>query len=367
MLDPRNYLNEQNIFAFENLSFDSKYHTISTIRSIVKDTYLDTDTYAGYFLDAGKTYGVSPVHLASRVKQEGGTDSSYAAVSGKLTNTWNVTNSGYVCTGFGTKEDNKFKVNNGSYPYIRTTSNVNSNILKYSNGNKMTVNSNDTVTLISSTKYNGFVKEQVNVREEAKTSSKLLGTLNKNAAVSLTSKTTIKGSGCSEWYKINYKYGTGYVCASYINPNAGCTTGSWYHVKVNKSLKGIYNFYNIGAYGSNPVIRGVVAAAGFVDNNDGTPWNTRAKAIKYGASFIANGYINQGQDTMYYQKFNTGPNATTNRYTHQYMTNILAPASESLTTYESYNSLNILNNAYVFKIPVYNSMPTEFTTHPLVK
>ena len=87
MLDPRNYLNEQNIFAFENLSFDSKYHTISTIRSIVKDTYLDTDTYAGYFLDAGKTYGVSPVHLASRVKQEGGTDSSYAAVSGKLTNT----------------------------------------------------------------------------------------------------------------------------------------------------------------------------------------------------------------------------------------------------------------------------------------
>ena len=70
---------------------------------------------------------------------------------------------------------------------------------------------------------------------------------------------------------------------------------------------------------------------------------------------------------MYYQKFNTGPNATTNRYTHQYMTNILAPASESLTTYESYNSLNILNNAYVFKIPVYNSMPTEFTTHPPVK
>jgi len=367
MLDPRNYLNEQNIFAFENLSFDSKYHTIATIRSIVKDTYLDTDTYAGYFLDAGKTYGVSPIHLASRVKQEGGTDSSYAAVSGKLTNTWNVTNSGYVCAGFGKKEDGKFKINQGANPYIRSTSNVNSSILKYSNGNKITVNSNDTLTLINSYKYNGFATEQVNVREEAKTSSKLLGTLNTNAAVSLTSKTTIAGSGCAEWYKINYKSGTGYVCAKYINSNAGCTSGSWYHVKVNKSLKGIYNFYNIGAYGSNPVIRGVVAAAGFVDNNDGTPWNTRAKAIKYGASFIANGYINQGQDTMYYQKFNTGPNATTNRYTHQYMTNILAPASESLTTYESYNSLNILNNAYVFKIPVYNSMPTEFTTHPPVK
>ena len=367
MLDPRNYLNEQNIFAFESLSYDSKYHTISAIRSIVKDTYLDTDTYAGYFLDAGKTYKVSPVHLASRVKQEGGTDSSYDSVSGKVTSTWNVAKSGYVCSSFGKKDGTNLKINSGSNPYIRSNASINSNVLKYSNGNKMTVNSNDSLTLLSTYKYNGLVAKDVNVRKSTNTSSTLLDKLSVNTPVSLVSKTTVKGKGCANWYKINYNDGIAYVCASYINPEAGCVSGSWYNVKVNKSLKGIYNYYNIGSYGSNPVLRGLVAAAGFVDNNDGTPWNTRAKAIKYGASFIANGYINQGQDTLYYQKFNTGPNATANRYTHQYMTNILAPASESLTTYESYSDLKILNKEYVFKIPVYNSMPTEFTTHPQVK
>ncbi len=368
MLDPRNYLNEQNIFAFEFLGFDSKYHTISAIRSIVKDTYLDTDTYAGYFLDAGKTYQVSPVHLASRVKQEGGTDSSYAAVSGKLTNTWNVTNSGYVCTSFGTKDGSNFKINKNASPNVRSTSSTKGNVLKYSNGNKMTVNSNDTLVLNSSTKYNAIATSGVNVRAEANTKSTILGSLSKNKAVSLISKTTVKGSNCEAgWYKIKYSGKTGYVCSSYIDTEVGCTSGEWYHVKVNKSLKGIYNYYNIGAYGSNPVIRGVGAAAGFVDDNDGTPWNTRQKAIKYGASFIANGYINQGQDTLYYQKFNTGPNATSIRYTHQYMTNILAPASESLSTYDSYSELKLLDKAYVFKIPVYNSMPSWFTSHPLVK
>ncbi len=68
---------------------------------------------------------------------------------------------------------------------------------------------------------------------------------------------------------------------------------------------------------------------------------------------------------MYYQKFNTGPNAPY-RYIHQYMTNISAPASESLSTYESYSELKLLNKAYVFKIPVYKSMPTYFTSHPPV-
>lgn len=368
MIDPRNYLNEQNIFAFENLSYDSKYHTISAIRSIVKDTYLDTDTYAGYFLDAGKLYQVSPVHLASRVKQEGGANSSYDAVSGKVTSTWNVTNSGFVCTYFGNKDGNYFKIKNNNNINVRESSNVNSRVLKYSNGNNMKVNSNDTLKLVSTTKYNAFATNSVNVRAETNTKSKILGSLSKNDPVSISDKTVIKGSNCSAgWYKIKYNGSTGYVCSSYIDSNAGCKSGEWYNVKVNKSLKGIYNYYNIGAYGSNPVLRGIVAAAGFVDDNNGTPWNTREKAIKYGASFIANGYINQGQDTLYYQKFNTGPNATATRYTHQYMTNILAPASESLSTYDSYSDLKLLDKAYVFKIPVYNSMPTEFTTHPPVK
>ncbi len=368
MLDPRNYLNEQNIFAFENLSYDSKYHTKSAIKSIVSGTYLDNDTYAGYFLDAAKLYKVSPVHLAARVKQEGGTNQNYDSVSGKVTTTIRTTNSGYVCTAFGKKDGNYFKINSGSIANVRANANIDAKSLKYSNGNKMTVNKNDTLTLVSTLKYNGLATNTVNVREKTNTSSKKLGSLTKDTPVSLVSKEIIKGSNCTDgWYKINYKSGTGYVCSSYINPEVGCKSGEWYNVKVDKSLKSIYNFYNIGATGDSPILNGLKTAAGIIGYEDGTPWNTRAKAIKYGASFIANGYINEGQDTLYYQKFNTGPNATATRYTHQYMENIMAPAGESLSTYETYSKLKLLNKAYVFKIPVYNSMPTQFTTHPPIK
>ena len=305
MIDPRNYFNEKNIFAFEQLSYNSTLDNKTIVRTILNNTWLDTDTYAGYFVDAGKTHNVSPGVLAARVKQEGGSKKTYAGVSGTVTNYWNVTNSGYICSSstYGTVNGSYFKVKSGTYLNVRSGAGTNKSKLKYPNGNTIAATSNDSIKLVSTKKYTGD----------------------------------------------------------------GCTSG-WYKVRVNKSLKGIYNFYNIGAYGDNPVLRGLAAAAGYVDDLDGTPWNTRYKAIVNGASFVANGYTNRGQDTLYYQKFDVDPNTTYyNRYSHQYMTNILAPASESLSTYRSYKSLGILNKKLVFKIPVFNSMPTSITSHPIVK
>ena len=293
MLDPRNYLNEQNIFAFETLSYDSAFHTKNAVRSIVDGTYLDTDTYASYFIEGAKKYNVSPVHLASRVKQEGGTNSRYDSVSGQVKGTCKIQDV-YVCSSYAT-------ITNTTNKTAKFTRDVN---LRYGAGTNYSRKTSglkgETFTLISTKKY--------------------------------------KGSGCSAgWYRIN---------------------------SISRSLKGMYNYYNIGAYGANPVQRGLQTAAGCVDENDGTPWNSRKKAIVYGANFIANGYVNQGQDTMYYQKFNTSPRATLPKFTHQYMTNILAPAGESLSTYESYSNLKLINKPYVFKIPVYTNMPTNSTTHP---
>lgn len=291
MIDPRNYLNEQNIFAFEYLAYDSAHHTKPIIRAMVSGSYLDNDTYAGYFIDAARTYNVSPVHLAARVKQEGGTDSSYAAVSGNVSGSCSLT--AYVCSAY--------------------------------------------TKLTSSTV--GTLTDYVRVRNGAGTGYTILTEGQKGESFTLQSTTKINGAGC----------------------NAG-----WYKVKLTRAYKNIYNYYNIGAYGSNPVMRGLQAAAGCVDVNPGTPWNTRAKAIKYGANFIADGYISQGQYTMFYQKFNVSPNTPYGKYTNQYMTNILAPASESLSTYDSYVNQRVLNQGYVFKIPVYTNMPTEFTSHPPV-
>ena len=303
MLDPRNYLNERNIFAFEQLSYDKVNHTSNVVKSIFDGTWLDNDTYANYYINAGTLYNISPVHLASRTKQEGGTSKTYDAVSGNVSTKWSAASNVYVCSSYGSVSGSNFVVKSGTNLNVRKGPGTNYAKATYGNSNYVTATSNDTLSLVKTTKF---------------------------------------------------------------NDEKGCSAG-WYKVNVKKSLKGIYNFYNIGAYGDNPVIRGLAAAAGYVDELDGTPWNSQKTAIEYGAKFIANGYINKGQDTMYYQKFNTGPNNYYNKYTHQYMTNILAPASESLSAYSTYNNLKIINKAYVFKIPVYNSMPTESTTHPQVK
>lgn len=115
--------------------------------------------------------------------------------------------------------------------------------------------------------------------------------------------------------------------------------------------EGIYNFYNIGAYsGADNYLKGLEYA-----KNAG--WNSRQRAITGGAQVIGQNYIVKGQDTIYFQKFNVSGNRKLNAYTHQYMTNIMAPYSESSSIYDSYKSSNRLNSSITFTIPVYDNMP----------
>ena len=128
------------------------------------------------------------------------------------------------------------------------------------------------------------------------------------------------------------------------------------------SYSGIYNFYNIGAYGSyqSPVIRGLIWANGGYDGSVTSymrPWDSKEKAIIGGSLYIVNGYISVNQHTLYLQKFNVSPNALNSTYTHQYMSNIKAPVSEALTMYKSYKKNDLLDKTYEFLIPVYENMP----------
>lgn len=117
--------------------------------------------------------------------------------------------------------------------------------------------------------------------------------------------------------------------------------------------EGYYNFYNIGAYsGENNYILGLQRAV-----KEG--WNTRQKAITGGALFIANKYVNNGKDTLYFQKFNVSSKRKTAPYTYEYMTNIMAPSSESASIYSSYEKNGKLGDNYTFTIPVYNNMTSN--------
>ena len=77
-----------------------------------------------------------------------------------------------------------------------------------------------------------------------------------------------------------------------------------------------------------------------------------------GAQELAKNYINQGQFTTYYQRFNVR-NGESKVGTHQYMTNIMAPYSEAGSTKSSYTIYKILNQPLVFEIPIYESMPAS--------
>lgn len=124
-----------------------------------------------------------------------------------------------------------------------------------------------------------------------------------------------------------------------------------------KSYRGYYNFYNIGAYSTSTgsaIANGLTYSKG--SSGYGRPWDSPLKAIDGGAQYLASAYIARGQNTVYYQKFNT---VSAPYYQHQYMQNLAAAASEARTTYNAYKSMGIVDNANVFYIPVYKDMPSQ--------
>ena len=119
------------------------------------------------------------------------------------------------------------------------------------------------------------------------------------------------------------------------------------------AYKGYYNYYNIGASGTTTkqVIESGLARA----VKEG--WNSHYASLKGGAGIIAKNYILRGQDTLYLQKFDVD-NSDGTLFTHQYMQNISAPETESSMVRRAYVETGSLNNSFVFKIPVYDNMPS---------
>ncbi len=99
-MDPRNFINTSGIFQFELLKYQSAYQTVAGVENILKGTamyntsysFIDeagkkqTYTYGETFIKAAQYSGVSPYHLASRVKQEVVTGAT--TLSGSVTGTY---------------------------------------------------------------------------------------------------------------------------------------------------------------------------------------------------------------------------------------------------------------------------------------
>ena len=131
--------------------------------------------------------------------------------------------------------------------------------------------------------------------------------------------------------------------------------------------EGLYNFYNIGATSSSEPMGAIINGLKYAKDGKGAstetknkyliPWNTKARAITGGAIFIGSSYINLGQNTIYLQKFHVNDTEGGELFWHQYMTNVLAPYSESKLIYTGYKNSNLLDSSMSFIIPIYENMP----------
>ena len=152
-MDPRNWLNDAYIFQFENLSYNGNIQTIEGVQKIIanmnymqgdKVTYTKTDgtqgtlnkSYAQIIMEAAKQAGISPYHLASRIRQEQGAGSKPGSTA---TGTYN----GYV----------------GYYNYlnIKATGSTDSEVIR--NG-------------LQHAKSNGWTNPEISIKEGAKVLAK---------------------------------------------------------------------------------------------------------------------------------------------------------------------------------------------------
>ncbi len=123
-----------------------------------------------------------------------------------------------------------------------------------------------------------------------------------------------------------------------------------------KKYYGYYNFYNFGVNDVCVANYGTTYCGLSYAAKESINWNTVEKAIEGGIRQLAVNYLQKNQATTYLQKFNVIETEGRSLYSHQYMSNVAGPSSESITTYNTYKKLDILDKNLIFYIPIYNNM-----------
>lgn len=118
-----------------------------------------------------------------------------------------------------------------------------------------------------------------------------------------------------------------------------------------------YNLFNIGAGGNgDEVYENALKKAKEMG------WTSIETCIRGGISFLLSSYIGNKQNTIYLNKFDV--ETYNGVYIKQYMQNIEAPKSESLSMYNKMNKANLLDKNLTFVIPVYENMPQIVSSSP---
>ena len=134
----------------------------------------------------------------------------------------------------------------------------------------------------------------------------------------------------------------------------------------------IYNFYNIGSTpnpevpdgarinGARYAMFGVNPDQGEISEQEAAwliPWNTPQRAMIGGALWISERYVQVGQDTLYLQKFDLI--GSQGLFARQYAQNIQMAWAEGRRTWQAYQDTDLLDQPFVFRIPIFEGMPDK--------
>ncbi len=297
-MDPRNFLDEEQIFQFESTAYDSS-QTKSGVEAILKGTWMydslisyrttaqnvkiyDSSTkYSDVILKAASDFNISAYYLASKIKQENGASTASAvSVNGSTA---------------------PFE---GIYNYF--------NIGAYSS-------SNDGLAWAA-----GYLKSNKNTILYSDYDSKTSTPTGTQAPISSEQYMTWRAN-----------------------------KGNCYYVRLYNEVMGKY------VEGTSGYIYTADCSTTYIGNSAsayGRPWTNPYKSIYYGAQYIAKSFSTQ--NTGYLQKFNVSPSSN-KKYTNEFMKNIKGAAAEAKQTYKGYSSAGILESARTFYIPVFDNMPND--------
>ncbi|MEY8356361.1 dockerin type I domain-containing protein [Lachnospiraceae bacterium 54-53] len=306
-MDPRNFLDETNVFQFLTHTYDSGKHTMEGLQTMVNGTFLSGQSTSG-----GDTS-----------QESGGSQDGGASVTGP-----GAAIGPGATVSPSTEESSESTQESGSgnvsleAPHASITPRNPQVLMEYGPGASLTgpSSSNTTGTTTGSSSYVNMIM---------------------NAATQ---------SGVNP-----------YVLAAMIIQEQGFSGTGKSVSGTEAGYEGYYNFFNIEAYQSGSmtaVQRGLWWAS--QSGSYERPWNSPEKSILGGALYYGNNYVKVGQDTFYLKKFNV---QGSNLYKHQYMTNVQGAASEGAVYAKAYNS-DMKQTALEFKIPVYNNMPDNACSQP---
>ena len=150
-----------------------------------------------------------------------------------------------------------------------------------------------------------------------------------------------------------------YYIATKIIQEQGKKGGSTFKMKTTEDGETVYyyNIFNIKATGSTR--SAIISNALNWASKKG--WNTIEKSLIGGIDFVANGYLSEGQDTMYFEKFDVIANSF---YSHQYAQDVMYAQNQGERLRKILEGINATEYAYTFVIPLYENMPNKACKRP---